>query len=481
MQPPVPRTWIAGAPTPNAAPTLRRDLFDPNTGDLLQTYSFSSDGQVDAAIAAAVRTHRSGLWARADLAERAAVLAAFATQLEQAADDIAALDAINSGVPVRFTRLFAQSLPGTVRRAVQLAQQQAAARWLEADGRSVQLRRVPWGPTALLLPWNAPAAVLVKNLTYALIAGAPVVAKPSPESPWSAELIAAALAAAGVPDGVFGLIHGDAHVGALVAGDSRIRAISMTGSTETGRRVASRAGGNLTRLRLELGSNNPALVLADADLAVTARALASGFTKLNGQWCEAPRVVHAHHRLVPALVEAVVAEIEQLRLGPSTHPEVTFGPLAFADRRAVLEGQIQQMVTAGAGHLAPLPSPEHGWFLSPTLLVGDDIPLPGEIFGPVLAISPVLDDAQAVTRANGLGGGLAGYVFTGDEERGMAVGAQIVAGEVKLNGTSLLDMAADSAQSFFGTSGLGGHGDRDVLEFFAGKQVVGADLLDPVI
>ncbi|EXG82574.1 aldehyde dehydrogenase family protein [Cryptosporangium arvum] len=480
MHLPVPRTWLAGVPGANTAPAVR-DLFDPNTGEHLQTYAFSADQQVDAVLDAAVAAHASGRWADADLAERAVVLSAFATRLEGVADTIAELDALNSGVPVRFTRMFAESLPGTVRRAVELAEEQSTRRWLEADGRRVQLRRRAWGPTALLLPWNAPAAVLVKNVAYALVAGAPVVAKPSPESPWSAEIVADALTAAGVPAGVFGLVHGDARVGALIAADPRIQAISMTGSTHSGRSVASAAGRNLTRLRLELGSNNPAVVLADADVPATARALASGFTKLNGQWCEAPRAVYADSGLTGELVDALVAEIEQLRLGPSTSGDTTFGPMAFAGRKSVLEDQVTAMAAPGARSVAPLALPSDGWFLSPTLIVGDEVRLPGEVFGPVLAISPVTGDRRAVARANALGGGLAGYVFTRDVERGLEVGSQIVAGEVKLNGTSLLDMARDSAQSFFGTSGLGGHGDRDVLEFFAGKQVLGADLPDPAI
>lgn len=480
MRPPAPRTWLAGAPRAGGA-TTTHDLHDPNTGEALQTYAFSSDAQVDAVLAAASAAHASGVWAYADPAERAAVLTAFAARLEGAADRIAELDALNSGVPVRFTRLFARSLPDTVRRAVELAQEQAARRWLEAGGRSVQLRHVPFGPTALLLPWNAPAAVLVKNLAFALVAGAPVVAKPSPESPWSAEVVAEALTAAGVPDGVFGLVHGGAHVGGLIAADPRVRAISLTGSTATGRSVAASAGGNLTRLRLELGSTNPAVVLDDADVPATARALVDGFTKLNGQWCEAPRAVFADSRLVEPLVEAVVAGIGTIALGPSTSEDADVGPMAFAGRKAALEDQVERMVAQGARRLAPLATPPRGWFLSPTLLVGDDVRLPGEVFGPVLAISPVPDERRAVAAANALGGGLAGYVFTGDEERGMRVGARIVAGEVKLNGTSLLDMAPDSAQSFFGGSGLGGHGDRDVLEFYAGKQVLGVDLPDPVI
>ncbi|MFF3601746.1 aldehyde dehydrogenase family protein [Kitasatospora indigofera] len=451
------------------------DLFDPNSGQPLAENRSSSLEQLERAIASAHAAHESAEWRGMGIAGRAPLLRAFAARLDELGEQIAVLDAVNSGVPISVTRLFAGSAGDTVRDVAERALALGDSRALAADGRDVRLRRVPWGATALIMPWNAPSAMAVKKLGYALAAGASVVMKPSPASPWSTVLVARAAVESGIPRGVVNLVLGGGDIGAALVSDPRIRAISMTGSTPTGRAIAASAGANLTRLRLELGSNNPAIVRADANVEEAARVIVAGAMKLSGQWCEAPRRVIVARPLLAGLVEALRGELSALRIGSSLDEGTELGPVAFRDRLIELEGQRAALEAQGALIHREGEVPAEGWFFQPTIAVAEEIDLELELFGPLLTVQPSDSDEQALALANAGHVGLAGYVFGEDEQAALQLGAGLLAGEVKINGSSVLDMAAESKQSFFGLSGLGGHGDADVLDFFSGTQIVGTD------
>ncbi|WP_448006591.1 aldehyde dehydrogenase family protein [Agromyces bauzanensis] len=471
---PASKTWIDGCPEPSAVAEAGT-LHDPNTGERLSAAPASSLEQVERAIGAAHAAHEAGTWRELGAEGRAPVLERFADELDALAEDIARLDAVNSGVPISVTRLFGGSNGDTLRDVVARSRALGDSRRLDADHGDVRLHREPWGATALIMPWNAPSAMAVKKVAYALAAGATTVLKPSPASPWSTELVVEAAHRAGVPSGAVNLVYGGGDVGGALVADPRIRAISMTGSTPTGRAIAAAAAPNLTRLRLELGSNNPAIVRADAEIEATAAALVSGSMKLSGQWCEAPRRVIVHNAIIDDLVDALVAELGRLRIGSSLDEGTTLGPVAFEARRAELESQLATLEAEGARVLRVGEERPEGWFFRPTVAVSDTVDLELEIFGPLLTVQPAASDAEALRLANAGHVGLAGYVFGRDEDAARALGRGIRAGEIKVNGTSVLDMAPESAQSFFGASGIGGHGDADVLDFFSGVRVVGVD------
>lgn len=466
-------TWVAGRARPSAI-VDGGWLHDPNDGSVLAESRTSSPEQVEAAIEAAQRAHESGVWMSLGAEGRGEYLLAFADALDAVAEQVAQLDSLNSGVPISVTRLFGGSNGDTVRSAVARARSVGDSTALAAEGRDVRVYRVPWGPTALIAPWNAPSAMAVKKLAYSLAAGAPAVLKPSPASPWSAQLVARAAESAGIPTGVVGLVLGGAAVGEQLVSDPRIRAISMTGSTQTGRAIAAKAGPNFTRMRLELGANNPAIVLPGADLTSTADQIVGGFTKLSGQWCEAPRRVIVVGDSGP-LTDAIEERLSRLTLGSSLDERTELGPVAFAARRDELAAQRDRLAAAGGRVRVVGEVPPEGWFVAPTLIEGAAEDPDSELFGPVLAIRSVTNLHQALTMANRGPVGLAGYVFGPDVPEALRIGVRLDAGEVKVNGTSVLDMAPDSVQSFFGSSGIGGHGDADVLDFFTGRRIVGTD------
>ncbi|HLS41505.1 MAG TPA: aldehyde dehydrogenase [Ornithinicoccus sp.] len=467
-------TWVDGSVQRSHGPSVGT-LHDANTGAWLADSASSSVAQVEAALAAASRAHRSGTWWRAGVAGRAGYLRRWADELDARAERIARLDAVETGVPLTVTTAFAQSLGDTVRTAVEHAEALGDDEEVPSEQGGVRLHHVPWGPAALICPWNAPAALAVKKAAYALAAGAPAVIKPSEFAPLSTQLVLEAATAAGLPDGVLQLVLGGGDVGGQLCADARVRAISMTGSTPTGRNIATRAGRHLTRLRLELGSNNPAVVLDDADPAAAAQIIVDGAMKLSGQWCEAPRRVLAPRQLLGRVADALWDRIAALEWAPSTAPACQIGPVAYRGRLEALEQQRQALEAAGGRVRAREGRPGEGWFFAPSLVVGDAPDPAGEMFGPLLTLQPYDDEDEALRLANSGLVGLAGYVLTGDEDRGRAFGVMLEAGEVKVNGSSLLDMAPGSVQSFFGASGIGGHGDADLLRFFVGSRIVGGD------
>jgi phenylacetaldehyde dehydrogenase len=456
-------------------------LTDPSDGRRLVRAAQSSAETVDIAIEAADALHRSGEWCDPPTEHRLLVLQAFARNLTERAGAIARADAIDSGVPLHVTTMFADGLPGVVLGAVDFARAEVTDRELVSGPGSVHLVHRAWGPVAVIAPFNAPAFTVVKKSAYALAAGCPVIAKPSALAPHGANLVADALAEAiaecGAPPAVFQLLHGDGRIGQQLATARQVRCIAFTGGRAAGRAIARAASEHFPALQLECGSNNPAIVRDDADVGQTAASLATGFTKLNGQWCESPGSVFVAADVHDELLERLLERLGTLRAGDPLDPTVDFGPQAHAGQRQQAEDAVERLERAGGTrHLPRLDLPAGGHFLAPTVVTGvDPAETVHEIFGPVLTLHPVDGDDAALTLANSRAGGLAGYVFGADVAAAARLGARITAGEVRINGTSVLDMHDESAQSFWEGSGIGGHGNDDLLRFFSGVCIIGVE------
>jgi betaine-aldehyde dehydrogenase len=463
-------------------PLVGAALVHPDTGAEIGRSATSAVETIDRAIAAAARDHAEGSWAERSVEHRGTLLHALAQRLEGLVEQFAFADAIDSGVPIGVTTMFAAALPDIVRDAPRHAQAQLGERLLPSPGGKAHLLRVPWGPAVVLMPFNAPAFSAVKKTAYALAAGCPVLLKPSPHAPHAANLLAMSIAETvaehGAPAALFQLLHGGATVGARLASDERVRCLTFTGSRNGGRAVASAAAASLKALQLECGSNNPAIVRADADVDTTAESLVSGFTKLNGQWCERPGTVFVAESLHARLLTALLDGVEALRPGSCLETATTFGPQANTTQARSVDNAINRLAARGATvHTVFADRTSGGCFRPPVVITGaDPADTLDEIFGPVLVLHAVGDDARALEMANRLHGGLAAYVFSGHVAEAIDLGRRLNAGEVKINGTSVLDLSPESTQSFWSGSGIGGHGNADLLRFFTGTRIVGADL-----
>jgi phenylacetaldehyde dehydrogenase len=459
------------------AGTLPGWLCDPSTGARIAQQAATDLETVDRAIGIAADVDRLGTWRSLSIDERCAYLELIAENLEPLGDSVGEAESLGSGVPIGIARLFGGSLAGNFRDAIGHLRDGWVTTDLSEDGRPVELLRIPWGPTAIFVPFNAPAAMAAKKVAYALAAGAPVILKPPENGPFGCNLLADAIGAADLPAGVFQMVHGGAEVGVKLTTDPRIRAISFTGGVTTGRIIARAAAEDFKAVQLELGGNNPVIVREDADIELTAQALADGIIKLNGQWCEAPGKVLVARPIHDALVTALERRLRDVRIGATTDEDAQLGPIAFEAHRAQLDDQVQRLVDHGASVVVAGDAPDlPGWFWAPRIVVGaDPVDAVEEMFGPVVTVHAVDSDEEAVAIANDSPYGLAGYVFGRDVDAAMAVGRAIRFGEVKINSTSLLDLSPGSVQSFWRNSGIGGHGDTDVFRFFCGAQIVGVD------
>lgn len=451
------------------AVALADQLEDPNDGAPLGPQRASAPERVEEALALAAASE----WPNLDLERRAQALLRLADALDVRAEEIARVDALDSGVPISLTSAIASSLGDTVRQVVAVLRELGEERELDGGVRRVLIERRPWGPAALLAPWNAPAPVAVSKVANALAAGCPTILKPSEHAPQAAGAIAEAAVEAGLPASALQVVHGGPAVAIALASDRRIAVVSLTGSLAAGQAVAAAALPRMAALQLELGASNPALVTEDADIDATAAALAEGSVKLNGQWCEAPRRIFVAAARHDDLVDALRARLTSLTAGSSLDRATQLGPLA---RRAHRDRVRAQVAALQADVLETCPVPDVGAFLSPLLVPGlAPDAVSEEIFGPVLTLHPVAHDDEALAAANATGDGLAGYIFAGDRERAFLLARRLRAGEIRLGGTHLLDLAPGAAQSFWGTSGIGGHGARETLEAFRGTRVVGED------
>ncbi|MCX5410216.1 aldehyde dehydrogenase [Streptomyces sp. NBC_00335] len=457
------------------------DLENPDTGEQVRPAFGSAADRIDAALTAAAALHRSGAWAGLPDEERADALEAAAAAVEQAAERIVTVEAFGTGVPLTQTAGLGVILSGAFRIAAAQLRGGLLERTATAPGgRPVRVRRAALGPALCVLPYNAPAPMAAHKAASALAAGCPVVIKAPELVPYGTQLLVEAaargLAAAGAPPAVLQLLHGDAGTGALLVSDERIRVVSFTGGTEAGRKIGAACGLALKPAQLELGGNNPLLVLPGADPEVAGRMAAELLTTLNGQWCRAMGRLVLPAELAQDVLDATGRELAALRAGDPLLAGTGYGPLAHSRHHAALSAGVKALTSAGATAHAWTGIPERGSFFTPLLITGAaEESTRRELFGPVAAVHTYDREEEALYLANSTGYGLEGYVCAADPDDGLRVAAGISAGEVKVNGSSVMSLHLDTPRPAWGLSGLVDEGGAETLLHFTGTRVTGVE------
>jgi aldehyde dehydrogenase (NAD+) len=320
--------------------------------------------------------------------------------------------------------------------------------------------REPIGVVGCITPWNYPLHQIAAKIAYAMAAGCTVVLKPSEVVPLNAFILAETIEAAGLPAGVFNLVTGTGPVvGEAIAGHPGVDMVSFTGSTRAGRRVSELASTTVKPVAMELGGKSPNVILDDADLA---RAIPDGVAKCylnSGQTCSAlTRMLVPRGKLAEAEALAKSAA-EEYTPGDPFEDSTRLGPLVSAVQRERVRGYIEKGEAEGAklvtGGAAAPEGLEHGYFVRPTVFseVTPEMAIAQEeIFGPVLAIQPYDDEDDAVRIANDTVYGLAGGVWSGDQEHAIAVAKRIRTGQIEINGGAFNPLAP------FGGYKQSGHG-----------------------
>jgi acyl-CoA reductase-like NAD-dependent aldehyde dehydrogenase len=419
---------IAGKP---AAAAGTFGVINPATGEVFAQAPDASDADLEAAVAAAADAFRE--WRRDDDARRAA-LGAAAKALSDAAGDLAPILTREQGKPLSDATM---EIYGASYWLGYFAGLEVTPEVLQDDESArVEVHRQPLGPVAAITPWNFPVVLAFWKIAPALRAGNTVVLKPSPFTPLTSLRIGELLAGV-LPPGVLNVISGRDPLGARLTAHPAIRKISFTGSTATGKKVAIAAAGDLKRVTLELGGNDPAIVLDDADPATIAPGLFSSAFANNGQVCIAIKRVYVPRGLYGDVVDALAAQARQATVGDGFAEGVTQGPVNNAPQFARVGGLVEAALSAGATAVTggrPVDGP--GYFYQPTILTGvteDMAVVAEEQFGPALPVLPYDDLGDAVARANNSHFGLGSSVWTADPERGAELAREIHAGTTWIN------------------------------------------------
>jgi alpha-ketoglutaric semialdehyde dehydrogenase len=396
-------------------------------------------------------------WARQPVDARAAALDAWADVLAAREDEL--VDAIVREVhKVRGAAVDeVRRAIGHVRTAATLARSGVVDEVSVADG--VRVRHVPVGVVGILMPWNNPLALPCGKIAPALAFGNGVVFKPAPEGRATAGLLMDTLAAAGLPAGLVGLVHGGPSTGMAVVTDPLVDAVAVTGAIPTGRAIAEQCTRLGKPLQAELGGNNAALVLADADLDVVVPALVRNAFGYAGQRCTAIRRLVVAREIVDEFSRRVVAETAALRVGDPSDPATDVGPLISAVARDRVSRVVEAALAGGAillvgGSASDTPA---GAFYSPTVLRVDDpraAIVQEETFGPVAVIQPADGLSDAIAKANGVEQGLVQAVCTGDAAAAAEVLAAARAGIVQW-GPGMVPVHPDAPFGGWKASGYG--------------------------
>jgi aldehyde dehydrogenase (NAD+) len=434
---PAPAHWIDGKAVPFDGPVI--EVVNPATEAVIATVPDGTADDVDRAVAAATAAFPA--WAATDPAERAAVVRRIAAGLQARSEEIAATISADMGTPISFARMGQAGLP--VMAAEATVSVVADFPWTEEIANSLVVRE-PIGVVGAITPWNFPLQQVITKVVPALLAGNTVVLKPSEVAPLAARILAEVTAEAGLPAGVFNVVHGTGPVvGEAIAYHPGIDMVSFTGSTRAGKRVSEVASANVKKVALELGGKSANIILRDADLkdAVT-RGLSSAWTN-SGQVCGAyTRMLvpaELHDEVVDLLREAAAA----YSVGDPTEETTLLGPLASEAQRARVASYIERGVADGATVVVGGPGrPEGldtGAYVRPTVFANvdpDSVIAREEIFGPVLAVIPYTDDDHAVQIANSTDYGLNGAVF-GETEHALAIAKRMRAGQIDVNGPQM--------------------------------------------
>jgi acyl-CoA reductase-like NAD-dependent aldehyde dehydrogenase len=460
---PAPGRLFIGGEWREAESKERRDVIDPSTGKVVTTVAEAGPEDLDAAVAAARRAFDEGPWARMSGRERSRVLNRAAELIRQRAEELLALESLDVGKPVLFTRII-----DVTTAAEEYEYYAALAQTLEGATRNTQMpahaytRREPLGVVAAITPFNFPLILSSSKLAPALAAGNTVVHKPAEDTPLTALLMAEILTEAGLPDGVLNVVTGGGALGAALVTHHGVDKIAFTGSTGVGRTVAAEAGAALKPATMELGGNAANIVFADADVERAVGTVIKAFTFNTGQFCMGGPRLLVERPLHDAVVEALATAVPTVPLGDPFDPGTVVGPMAAERHLAKVEEYVRRARVEGGrvvagGERARLDGElAGGAFYRPTVIagLGNDSPVvQEEIFGPVLTVQAFDTEDEAVALANSTPYGLAAGLQTQDVARAHRVAARLKAGIVWVNDWAMLDPAVP-----FGGVKHSGHG-----------------------
>lgn len=447
---------------------LSMDVLNPATEEKIADCPRASEGQLNAAVAAAKAAFPA--WSKTSVDERKALVLKIADVIEANATELVQLLTKEQGKPLEDATVEVYGMAAFCRYFTSL---DLPVEVLEdSDARRVEVHRNPLGVIGAIVPWNFPLLLMAFKLPPALIAGNTLVIKPAPTTPLST-LRLAQLISDIVPAGVINFITDANDLGAPMTAHPDVRKISFTGSTETGAKVMAGAAGLLKRITLELGGNDAGIVLDDVNPKEAAQKLFDSAFQNSGQVCIAMKRLYVHENIYDEVCDELATIANDTVIGDGSEQGTKLGPLnnkmQYDKVKALIEDAKQEGNVIAGGEFPDKP----GYFIRPTIVrdikEGSRL-VDEEQFGPVLPVMSFADESEAVARANSSPWGLGGSVWSANPERAYALAEQMDAGTVWINKHAELDPTIPFGGAKM--SGLGNElGQEGLLEFTQQKII----------